>query len=428
MGAPHRRQAEGSRVSLEIEQPAAPALPRARPARLGYVDGLRALAALEVMGSHTAATVWPAAVPGALAGALVAPFGFSHIAVSVFIVLSGFSLMLPVARNFNLLPAGAWRFYLRRARRILPPYYLAMALSLALILLLIGHKTGTHWDVSLPVTAYSVLTHMLLLQDFSATDHATINHVFWSIAMECQIYLLFPALIHLWRRYNPLFCVLVIVALSLTLTNALIPTWIGHLPGYTVYSFAPQYIGLFAMGMFAASVLVNGRPRWNVLQRWYAWEAIALASWVFVIVNRDTVAVPLDDVVVGVGTVATLLAAAWSGRANPIRAILEWRPLVWIGGFSYSLYLIHAPLVQVLWQYLFHPLGLGDTATHMLLLVVGGPLVVLAAWGFWWFSERPFLNSPAWRRTAQIDVISPRPTPRSSGLARREVGSARSTS
>jgi peptidoglycan/LPS O-acetylase OafA/YrhL len=67
--------------------------------------------------------------------------------------------------------------------------------------------------------------------------------------------------------------------------------------------------------------------------------------------------------------------------------------LVWIGSFSYSLYLIHAPLIQVLWQYVFHPPGPGDTATYLLLLLIGGPLIVLAAWGFWWACERPFLNS-----------------------------------
>ncbi|HEU0027744.1 MAG TPA: acyltransferase [Ktedonobacterales bacterium] len=361
--------------------------------RLGYVDGLRALAALEVVAFHIKLQIWwPRPVPQSVPGALVALFSYGHVAVSVFIVLSGFSLMLPIARNNNHNPWGVWGFYWRRARRILPPYYLALGFSLLLIWLFIGQPTGTTWDTNLPVTGQSVLAHLLLLQDFVTTDHASINNVFWSIAVECQIYVLFPMLVVFWRRYHPLFCALVVLTLSLILTYALIPTWIGHVSGYGFDAFAPQYIGLFAMGMFAASIVTHGGPRWSRIRAWYVWEILAIGCWVFVVLTIATISVPLVDVGAGAGTVGLLLAASRSGRINLVRSILEWRPLVWIGGFSYSLYLIHAPLIQLLWQYGLRPLGLGDTVTYLALLLVGLPLIVLAAWGFWWLCERPFLN------------------------------------
>ncbi len=370
------------------------ATPRPTLSRLSYVDGLRALAALEVVADHIVEEIWPGITPQSVPGALVKPFSFGHTAVSLFIVISGFSLMLPVARNRNQLPWGLWGFYWRRARRILPPYYLAMGFSLLLIWLFIGQRTGTHWDVSLPVTGKGILEHLVLLQDFSAANHATINHVFWSVAVECQIYLLFPALVLFWRRYhNPLFTMLVVVALALTLTNALVPTWIGRLPGYAIYAFAPQYIGLFAMGMFAASIVAHGDSRWGQIRAWYVWEILAVGCWVFVALESVAIAVPLVDTIAGVGAVGLLLAASRPGRFNPIRVALEWRPLVWIGGFSYSVYLIHAPLIQLIWQYGLHPLKWGDLPTYLALLLVGLPLIIAASWVFWRFCERPFLNS-----------------------------------
>lgn len=398
--------AQGRGISASLAVATAPrssaAVSSAAPARLGYVDGLRALAALYVVVSHMVSEVWqyndpPAGLPSLLAR----PFSYGHYAVSVFIVLSGFSLMLPVARRGNRLPWGVWGFYWRRARRILPPYYLAMALSLLLIWLLIGQKTGTHWDVSLPVTGRSIVAHLLLTQNLSATDSTTINHAFWSVAMECQIYLFFPAFVLLWRRYSPLFATLALVGLSLALLFWLTLTWVGRLPYYAGFTFVPQYFGLFAIGMCAASVYTAPTPRVQRLSDRRVWEIAALVCFATLALTIDVWPIYILDLLTAIGAVGLLLAAARPGKRNPVRAILAWRPLVWIGGFSYSVYLIHAPLVQLLWQYGLRPLGfgLGALPTYLALFITGVPLIVAAAWGFWWVAERPFLNSKplGWR-------------------------------
>ncbi|HZC05306.1 MAG TPA: acyltransferase [Ktedonobacterales bacterium] len=375
--------------------------------RLGYVDGLRALAALYVVVSHMVPTVWRGNdPPPGLSSMLGSPFAYGHFAVSVFIVLSGFSLMLPVARRGNTLPWGVWGFYWRRARRILPPYYLAMAFSLLLIWLFIGQKTGTHWDVALPATGRAVIEHVLLIQNLSFTDHATINYVFWSIAMECQIYLFFPLFVLLWRRYPPLFATIALVGVSLALLFWLALTWVGRLPFYAGFSFVPQYFGLFAIGMCAASAYTTQTPRWLRLRDWYVWELVALVCFVVLAATVITWPIYILDLLAATGTVGLLFAASRPGPRNPVRAALDWRPLVWVGGFSYSVYLIHAPLIQLLWQYGLRPLGfgLGMLPTYLALVVTGVPLIVATSWGFWYVCERPFLNSrPAgWRalRTA----------------------------
>jgi peptidoglycan/LPS O-acetylase OafA/YrhL len=118
---------------------------------------------------------------------------FAREAVALFIVLSGFCLMLPVVRHGAEIQGGAWQFFKRRARRILPPYYFALAISLLLIWTVIGQKTNTHWDASLPADGKAIWTHLLLLQDVFQDTSARINHVMWSISVEWRIYFLFPS-------------------------------------------------------------------------------------------------------------------------------------------------------------------------------------------------------------------------------------------
>ncbi|WP_410959855.1 acyltransferase family protein, partial [Salmonella sp. SAL4356] len=68
-----------------------------------------------------------------------------HLAVSIFIVISGFCLALPVVAAGDRMRDGSLNFFKRRARRILPPYYGALAFSLLLIATVLGKKTGSLW-------------------------------------------------------------------------------------------------------------------------------------------------------------------------------------------------------------------------------------------------------------------------------------------
>ena len=149
-----------------LTSPQTAAKPVSDRVHLGWLDSLRALAALNVVMYHIVTTVWPQqnnfhGITLATAG----PFRYGHFAVGLFIVLSGFSLMIPVSRGDGTLRGGAWLFLKRRAKRILPTYYIALALSLLLLHLFIGHKTGTFWDMCILNTPSDVWTHLFMLQD-----------------------------------------------------------------------------------------------------------------------------------------------------------------------------------------------------------------------------------------------------------------------
>ena len=60
--------------------------------------------------------------------------------------------------------------------------------------------------------------------------------------------------------------------------------------------------------------------------------------------------------------------------------------------FSYSLYLVHAPVLETMQRFVIHPLGATGLANFALLLVIALPVVLLAAYGFFRVFERPFLD------------------------------------
>src|SRR5262245_54424585 len=98
--------------------------------RLSFLDGLRGLACLYVLLFHELTVkVEGASELSRPMRWLRAWFGQGHFSVVFFIVLSGFSLMLPVVRSESRDLAGGFKGYMRRrARRILPPYYAAVVL------------------------------------------------------------------------------------------------------------------------------------------------------------------------------------------------------------------------------------------------------------------------------------------------------------
>ena len=383
-----------TRTKESNQNPAFP--PEPKPAEkaghLLFLDGLRALAALFVVIHHSWLEIWPPMYHRAPVGPMAKASGwllYGHFAVALFIVLSGFSLMLSVTRNGGLLRGGARTFYLRRARRILPPYYFALILSAILGLTLVSQKTGTHWDISLPVYPKAFLVRVLLLQDLY-NDSYTINHAFWSIAVECQYYLFFPLLVWGWRKIGGLPTAAAAFALSFAALKTI------HYD--RIHPALFPFFALFAFGMLAETICFDERKFWRKLRDNVPWLALAVVFAPLTFRLLTTRFYELADYPFGLACLSLLVAVGRSPEGK-IRAALSWRPLVWIGGFSYSLYLIHAPLIQLFWQYILRPLRLSENVTFLLLAFLGTPLFVAVAYGFYWFCERPYLT-PALKKAA----------------------------
>ena len=394
------------------QQPELAAPPKAARAHLGWLDSLRALAALYVVMSHIIGMVNPdISHYRGLILLTAGPFRYGQAAVGLFIVLSGFSLMIPVTRSSGVLRGGAWKFFGRRAKRIVPPYYAAVGLSLLLIHFLIGRKTGTQWDLVFPVTSADVWTHLLLVQDLFS--HFKINNAFWSISVEWRIYFTFPILILLFTKYGGEKVILGMLAFVL-----LIILGFQHSLTSLLYGSRPSFFALFAMGMLACEIGLGQQKKLCAFRDRVPWFAVWVPIWfIYMALNfvwRGNLTLPqvfVLDTVNGVLSAVLLIALSKPGPSR-VRNLLSWRPLVFVGTFAYSIYLIHMPIAQVIWQYGFHPLHKGFLPTYFLMVVVGLPLILGASYLFFLAFERPFLNTKkreTLAETARDAALSPAP-------------------
>jgi peptidoglycan/LPS O-acetylase OafA/YrhL len=345
------------------------------PIHLDYLDGLRAIAALYVLIHHAVIQKTPNAPLPYGVVLFNSLFDYGRYAVDLFIVISGFSLMLPIIRNNGVLHNGAITFFKRRARRILPAYYLSMAISLLLIATFIGKKTGTNWDNSIPIGSWDIITHLLLIQDFFYSTLYKINHVFWSISVETHIYLLFPILVLSWRRLGIIITILGGLFFALALWFALARTSLNE------YGMSPHYLSLFTFGMLAAQVSFSKVAIWKVA---------VIATAVLLVISIHPII--KDDLVVGAIS-GCFIALVASGKLTKVTQWLSWKPLAFVGGFAYSIYLIHAPLLQIITQYIVIPLGLTHTIFIALFLLIGAPVIVAISYLFSLVAEKPFLTA-----------------------------------
>lgn len=378
------------------EAPPAP-IGAAANIHLGYLDSLRALAAIHVVIVHALDQVDR---NGLHSPAFVHWFHdhctYGHHAVGLFIVLSGFCLMLPVAKGDGTLRGGAWNFYKKRARRILPTYYFSLAVCLLLIGTILNQKTGSPWDLTFPVTARGLLAHLFMLQDASAATKDQINYALWTVSVEWRIYFAFPLLVLGWRKLGAIKTTLAAVLAGYLLLVLLRPT-----PIYTMTDgVTPEYLGLFAMGMLGAGITFSRSGKLRDLRERVPWGWAALAA-TFLLLFLSQVkplhgkAIPIStlDFFVGLWATALLIASGYKSETRLHRA-LSWKPLAFIGTFAYSIYVMHAPLLQLIWIYVVRPLHLTPGVGFFSIFIVFIPLVVAGAYVFFLGCERPFLNRP----------------------------------
>ncbi len=353
-----------------------------------YLDGLRAAAAIFVVIHHALLQIDFTHQPLIGLQKLIYIFIYGRYAVDLFIVISGFCLMLPVAKGDGTIRGGAIYFFKRRAWRILPTYYFAMALSLLLIWLLVNKKTGTHWDISIPVTEKSFFTHIFLIHDVFGNDF-NINHAFWSIAVEWRIYFLFPVLVLSWRKLGPILTTIMALLFSYILFE-LCNRIIGS-------SLNAHYIGLFTMGMLGASIVFSCNNSLCRL-RSLSWGYITVFMTVIIILISPNYDEPfrqelyiVKDYFVGLWSMSFLIMISFEDR-NWISRFLSCNLMTFIGTFSYSIYLIHAPLLQIFWQYLFSPFKAQPWLMFASLSIFGTPAIIGLSYIFFLACEQPFIS------------------------------------
>ena len=347
--------------------------------RVEWLDGIRALAAGFVVVHH----VWLMTVggyPGNNGPWFSDWMVYGHLAVSVFIVVSGFSLTMSPLRHGLRLPEGATGFIRRRFWRIVPPYWAALALSVVLVSTgLVGTPNGGTVGIK------DVAVHAALLQDAVGTTPP--NGVFWSIAVEWHIYFLFPLVLLLARRWG--------IALVLLGSGALVVAQhllAGFLPAVAwLDRFSPAYFVLFVAGSASACLsLRTSSSRW-ALAVWAVLGAAVVAASTLSGTRWMVSEYFWVDLAVG-GATAGLFVGMARGGLPWVSRILASRPLAFVGQWAFSLYLVHAPVLDLIRSRALAPVGISGAAAFWPLLLLGGTAALASAYLFFLVFERPFLR------------------------------------
>ena len=382
--------------------------------RLHYLDGLRGLAAFHVVLIHAFGLI--ADSKGWLADRWVDGTKWvsnGRFSVLIFIALSGYCLMLPVVRAGGL-QGGVAGFVKRRSWRILPPYYAALALSLGVIVFVpgMGVPQGLDWDNVLPATSPGVVVaHLLLVQDFHPGWLFKIQVPMWTIAQEWQIYFVFALLlVPMWRRVGILATVVFTFVASVLLKRIF-----GHDFSYA----APVFLFLFGVGMFAAAVSFPASGWLLALRDRVPWIWPTALGWtvylVFWFQYPDFKHYhSLPSALLAAGTIFSTLVfctrSAQQKSTNYLLRLFEWEPVVVLGTFSYSLYLVHFPILGVV-TLVMHRLQIPGPWAIAFALGVAVPLVLLIAYGFHVVFERPFMRGhpKSLPRAEKAAVLDPAP-------------------
>jgi peptidoglycan/LPS O-acetylase OafA/YrhL len=363
-------------------------------ARVTSLDGLRGLAAMVVV-VHHALLVWPALYaqygpPNR--GSMTWWLAYSPLhllwagreAVVIFFILSGFVLVLPY---LSARKVGTWPGYLvRRVLRLYPPVIAALVLSGLLVTLFprVPHEGSSLWYArhNVPVEMSGLLHDMFLLD-----GTGMVNSVLWSLRYEVAFSLLLPLVILVARRVPP--------RLALTLPAALgLVAW-GQFSG----SHWGQWLPIFLVGV----AMAVGREDLHRLAalieasflRVAIWWTLALGCGGLLLIEWVLRAFRLPMHIYSIwlpGFVALggALACFIVLGCPAVSRLFSGRTLQWAGKISFSLYLVHEPIVVSVAS--FVPPGLfGAVVT----LFVGGAASILVAMGFHALIEGP---STRWSR------------------------------
>jgi peptidoglycan/LPS O-acetylase OafA/YrhL len=363
--------------------------------RLRSIDALRGIAALGVVLYHAierGENVVPNNLFAYPVRALQFVSSFGYIGVFLFFVISGFCIHLQWARARATGGEPDIRFgpfWKRRLRRLYPPYVIALALFL-LVAYSYGEINLTHFFF------YDIGMHLLMLHNLDPQTCYTINGVFWTLAIEEQLYLAYFLLLFVRIRWG--WRVTIMVCLGARLAWMLLShlVWLKFGYGLPVGEAAMSHWFTWALGAIGVEMMFGliQTPRWLRDARLGALLTIAgtVLSYYLHFLPKDTFANNFTWFFVhplwGLGffiLINRLVLAEQSWiRSTRVPSVISI--FATIGIFSYSLYLTHELVVIVSWR--FTNPAWWQSANVLLLTL---PITIVFAWIFFWFCERPFM-------------------------------------
>lgn len=276
--------------------------------------------------------------------------GFSggYVGVDVFFVISGFLIsthLLKSLRDQGRIGFGS--FYARRARRLLPAAFVVIIATVIAARFLVSPIQFGYVVKDAIAAAFYVpnLWFAYNATDYLAEQTPSLFLHYWSLGVEEQFYLVWPLLLAILFRFFKARWTLAIAMSAIVVVSVAVCQYSTTYAQPDAFFLLPARAWEFGLGALVALAMLDGRkpfpPRVAAALGWVGLVAIIGAGVVFTtktVYPGSAVAIP----VLG----AALLIAAGTAPGGPA-ALLSVRPATWIGDISYSLYLVHWPVLML---------------------------------------------------------------------------------
>ncbi len=363
--------------------------------RIPELDGIRGIAILLIIVVHfgdytpTSQSTWVQAVRAVI--------GFGWTGVDLFFVLSG-CLITGILLDLKGAPRYFLPFYARRALRILPLYYLSVALFFFAVLPL-AHALGRGARIheSEQVWYWLYLCNWRIAVDEYAVE--PLSH-FWSLAIEEQFYLVWPLVVWVVAESRLIWICSAIIAGALALrclplSQSLHATYSGFL-----YALTPYRMDALAMGAAIAVIMRNPRLR-SRAERWLLpallgaliglgtviFEARSVRPFSFAM---GTFGYTFTGLVFACGVLYALLR---QGSDAPLPRLFRTLFLRSLGKYSYAMYVIHWPISLYLTEWFQSRVHGADGLAAASLCILAGLMISYGlALLSWHLFESRFLN------------------------------------
>lgn len=364
--------------------------------RLVFLDGLRGLAALYVMVGHARWVLWegyPAFLEhpqeyGAADKLLVyffSLFRYGHEAVLFFFVLSGFVIHLKYAKQLLREPQAPFQFipyFKKRARRIYPPFLFALVLTFLLDTL----GRSLNFSIYSGTTPYPLINENIGNRDMGLNTFAgnilflyeTYFPVFgtngpaWSLKYEWWFYMLYP-LFYLISRKSIWVSTAAIVLLAVA---SMFNVWLPEpLLSAVFFMMITWWMGVLLAEIYTGRLKINMR-----------WATLLVLGGIGKLFTGMPMLTNLSMGSLFTGTLAVFFLLK---DEHPVIRFLE--KIKWLGDMSYTLYIVHFPILVLLSGFIMSTHG-GTLPAHFGYVVSGSVLALIVAYLVHFITEKPFVG------------------------------------